>query len=50
MSKPRGPPVEELDPALIRRLAEKLGVEVEGKSNEELAREVVERAGEKELL
>jgi len=50
VSKPKRPPVEELDPALIRRLAEKLGVEVEGKSDEELAREVVERAREKGLL
>ncbi len=36
------------DEELIRRLAEKLGIETEGKSTEELRREVIEKARELE--
>lgn len=50
VSRPRRPAVEEVDAETLRRLAEKLGVEAEGRSEEQLAREVVERAREKGLL
>jgi sec-independent protein translocase protein TatA len=39
-----------VDPELIRKLAEKLGVSTEGKSQEELAKEVIAKAKEKGLL
>ena len=46
-SRPKRPAVEEVDVETLRRLAERLRVETEGKSKEQLARKVIERAREK---
>jgi len=47
VSRPKRPAVEEVDVETLRRLAERLRVEAEGKSKEQLARKVIERAREK---
>lgn len=39
-----------VDDETIKRLAEKLGVSTEGKSSDELRKEVIQRAKEKELI
>jgi len=45
--RPKRPAVEEVDVETLRRLAERLRVKAEGKSKEQLARKVIERAREK---
>ena len=41
---------EEVDPELVKRIAEKLGVTTEGKSEDELIREIVAKAKERKLI
>lgn len=41
---------DNIDDETIKRLAEKLGVSTEGKSSEELRKEVIQKAKEKELI